>query len=321
MNDPKSQPIDVEEQRAWLAEYKRDSGLPWSQLASRLGPEFKTSTLSLFVGGKYNAPGEWIAEGIFRFRQTLASQAAIRAEGPEIPTYFPTETSGQLIRLLQYAQRGRITVGALAAGISKSTTAEHFRACNANVFLITVFPSTSGIYGMLRAVLKQLGVPNASGSPEVLSNQVMDRVGGLANPLLIFDEAQHLTVRAIEEIRGWYDLTGVGIALLGNKSLLQQLEGGNRSDAFAQIFSRVSLRLVRLQPLAADVDSLLEAWRIDDAKVGAEIHRIAKLPGALRSATWTLELAHMLASGGKEELALVHVQDAWAQLSSRSVAA
>jgi len=321
MNDPKSQPIDVEEQRAWLEEFKRDSGLPWSQIAGRLGPDFKSSTISLFVTGKYAGRLDWIAEAIFRFRQTLVAQAAIRAEGPEIPGYFPTETSDRLIRLLHYAQRGRITVGALAAGISKTTVAHYFQACNSNVFVITVFPSTSGIFGMLKAVLKSLGVPNAAGSPEVLSNQVMDRVRNLANPLLVFDEAQHLTVRAIEEIRGWYDLTGVGICLLGNKSLLQQLEGGNRSDAFAQIFSRVSLRVVKLRPTTADVDALLEAWRIHDEKIAAEIHRIAQLPGALRSATWTLELAHMIAAGGKEELTVGDVQDAWAQLSSRSVAA
>src|SRR5690606_6308580 len=133
----------------------------------------------------------------------------------------------------------------------------YFRACNANVFLITAFPSSSGLDGMIKAVLEQLGVPKAVGSPAVLSRQVMDRVANLANPLLVFDEAQHLTVRAIEEIRGWYDVTGVGITLLGNKSLLQQLEGGNRTDAFAQIFSRVSLRLVRLHPLTEDVEALL----------------------------------------------------------------
>jgi DNA transposition AAA+ family ATPase len=321
MNDPKEQPIDIEEQRAWLNEYKRDTGQSWAQIASRLGERFKTSTLSLFAGGNYNAPGEWIAEGVFRLRQTLATLAALRTEGPEIPAYFPTETSGQIVRLLQYAQRGRITVGALAAGISKSTTAHHYQACNANVFLVHLAPSTSGIYGMQRAVLKALGVAGATGTPEALSSQIMDRVGNLKNPRLVFDEAQHLTVKAIEEIRSWHDETGVGICFLGNKSLLRQLEGGNRSDAFAQIFSRISLRLVRLAPLASDVDALLEAWRIHDEKVAQEIHAIASRPGALRSATWTLELAHMLATGGKEELTVNHVQDAWAQLSSRSVAA
>ncbi len=321
MNDPKDQPIDIEEQRLWLVEHKRDTGLSWPQLAARLGPDVKHQTLSLFASKNYKGRLEPMAEAIFRYRQTLAQQAAIRAEAPEIPGFFPTATTNQLIHLLRWAHRGRITVAALAAGCSKSITAEHYRACNTNVFVVPIRPATSGLYAMCKAVLRALGVPNASGSPEALSTMVMDRLQTLENPLIVFDEAQHLTVRAIEEMRGWYDVTGVGIALFGNKSLLQQLEGGNRSDAFAQIFSRVSLKLVKLQPLAEDVDALIDAWGITDPAIHAEIHRIAKLPGALRSATWTLELATMLAQGGKEELAVSHVQDAWAQLSSRGVAA
>jgi DNA transposition AAA+ family ATPase len=149
----------------------------------------------------------------------------------------------------------------------------------------------------------------------------MERVRHLQNPLLIIDEAQHLTVKSIEEIRSWHDATGIGIALFGNESVQQQLDGGMRSAAFAQIFSRVSLKIVRSFPLAADVDAMLEAWDVHDDKVRDEMHRIAQVPGALRGATFALELAHMLASGQGETLDLRHVQDAWAQLSSRTVAA
>jgi DNA transposition AAA+ family ATPase len=321
VNDPKDQPIDIDEQRRWLIEFKEQTGLSWAQVASRLGPDINKSTISLFAGNNYNAPGDRLAVAIFRFRQTLATQATLNGEGPEIPGYFETPTSKQLIRLLQYAQRGRITVGALAAGLSKSTVAKHYQACNSNVFLVSFAPSTSGIYGMQRAVLRVFGVPGAAGSPEMLSRRMMEVVRGLHNPLLIADEAQHLTVKAIEEMRSWHDETGLGIALFGNKSLMRQLEGGNRSDAFAQIFSRVSLKLVRLSPLSEDVEALLDAWRIADEGIGAEIHRIAKLPGALRSATWTLELAHILAASEREAVTVRHVQDAWAQLSSRATAA
>lgn len=329
MNDPKAQPIDIEEQRAWLIEHKKDTGLSYAQIASRLGPEINKTSLSLFAGAKYNAPEDRFAEAIFRFRQTLAAQMALRVESPNIPSYFPTPTSTQILGLLQFAQRGRVTVGALASGLGKTIAVKHFRRCNTNVFYVKIAPSTSSIFGMQKAVLRALGVAGASGSPEALSRRIMDRLFSLTNPLLVFDEAQHLTVKAIEEIRSWYDdtddddesLARVGISFFGDKRLLPQLEGANRSDLFAQIFSRISLRMVRLQALDGDIDALLEAWGVEDEKVVQEIHPIAKRPGALRNATWTLELATMLARGGKEELVVGHVQDAWAQLSSRSVAA
>jgi len=327
MNDPKAQPIDIEEQRAWINEYKRDTGLSWNEIARRLGQgrpgqDLKMSTLSLFAGNKYAAPGEWIAEAIFKFRQTLASQAALRSKGVEVPGYFDTETSGHLIYRLSWAQRGRIVVCALAAGLGKTIAAKHFQACNASVFRVTMKPSTSGLFNMQHAVLKKgLGVTTASGSTEKLSSLIMDRVENLTNPLLIVDEAQHLTVKAIEEIRSWHDETGLGIALLGNESVQQKLDGGRRSPEYAQIFSRISLHMSRSLPLAADVEAVLEAWRVDDRRVCEEIHRLALLPGTLRGVSHALELGHMLAAAEQEPLALKHIKEAWTQLSSRSVAA
>jgi hypothetical protein len=66
---------------------------------------------------------------------------------------------------------------------------------------------------------------------------------------------------------------------------------------------------------------MLDAWRISDADITAFVHTIAMKPGGLRGATFVLELAHMVARASGEELAVGHVQDAWAQLSTRPVAA
>lgn len=317
MHDPKSQPIDIDEQREWLKEHKDDTGLSWTDLSGRIG--IAKSTLSLFVHNKYGAPGDTIAAAVYRYRQTLASQAAINLKSVEIPEYFPTETSGDLINLLQWAQRGRIVLGALGPGLSKTITSRYYQACNTNVFLTTISPATAGIRSMQHAVLIALGDRSASGNMEALSKAVKDRVRHLNKPLLILDEAQHLTVASIEEIRHWHDETGLGIALFGNETVQQRLDGGNRSAAFAQIFSRVSMKLVRSKPLTGDVEAMLDAWNIHDEKVAKEIHRIAQLPGALRGVTFTLELASMLALSANEDLSIGHVQDAWTQLSRRTI--
>ena len=68
-----------------------------------------------------------------------------------------------------------------------------------------------------------------------------------------------------------------------------------------------------------DVDKMLDAWGIMDPAIAREIHRIAQLPGALRGATFTLELANMLAIAEHADLDVKHVTDAWAQLSRRTV--
>lgn len=317
MNDPKKQNIDIEQQREWLIKHKSETDLSWRQLEARIGRA--GSTLSAFAGSKYGAPGDLIAEEIWVYRQTLAAKAALSTQRVELPEYFPTATSLRLTHLLSWGKQGRIVMAAMGPGMSKTITAKHFDACNSNVFLVTISPATSGIRAMLRAVLHAMGVANPTGDIQSLSMQIKDRASKLQDPLLILDEAQHLTVQSIEEIRHWHDATGMGVAMLGNEQVQQKIDGGSRAAAFAQLFSRVAHSITSPRPLPEDVDAMLDAWGIQDPGVAREVHRIAQLPGALRGATFTLELASMLAIAEHADLGLKHVEDAWAQLSRRAV--
>lgn len=317
MNDPKLKHVDVEEQREWLKKHKTETGLSWRDLGARL--DINDKTLALFASNKYGAPGDFIAEAIFRHRQTLAAQAAMALRSVEIPPYYPTRTSLDLIQLLAWGQRGRIVMAAMGPGMSKTTTAKHFKACNSGVFMVTISPATSGIRAMERAVLHAMGDSSPTGDIQGMAMQIKDRVAKMQKPLLIVDEAQHLTVQSIEEVRHWHDATGMGIALLGNEQVQQKIDGGSRAAAFAQLFSRVAQSIVRSRPLPKDVEVLLDAWDIMDPAIAREVHRIAQLPGALRGVTFTLELAKMLAISEHTELNVKHVEDAWAQLSRRTV--
>lgn len=321
MNDPKDQPIDVEEQRDWLNEHKKDTGLSWKQLSSRTGVAL--STLSLFSGGNYGAPGDKIAQSIFRYRQTLAVQASLKIEMPVVPSYYETETSRQLVDLLSMAQRGRIVVAALSPGMSKTMTARHYQACNVNTFLVTCSPALASIVALQHEIMAKLGNPSLQGLPHTISRAIRRRFADLGNPLLIVDEAQHLTERSFDELRSWHDdpEVSLGIALLGNAGLYQKLGANDRGIDRAQLFSRIGNHLVRVKPLRDDVEALLDAWGIKNPQVEALVHQIAQTPGALRQASFVLEMATMLARAENSELALNHVQDAWAQRSARAVAA
>lgn len=318
MNDPKATPVDTEEQRNWLIDHRRTTGASWAEMAKRTG--IAQGTLSQFGSDKgYGGNEAKVAEDVYRYRQFLASQATIEVEAPELPGYFESETSRQLTGLLTWAQRGRIVVAALGPGLGKSKTAAQYAACYPNVFVATMTPSSSGVNNMQVEVLEALGETNASGTPQKLSRRIRTRVANLRNPLLIIDEAQHLSEKAIEEIRGWNDSTNVGIALFGNESVIQRLEGGSRRAAFAQLYSRVSMRMVRSLPLNGDVDALALAWNIHNEPTIATLRKVCMTPGGLRSGTMALELASMLASAEKSVVGSGHIQDAWAQLTTRAV--
>ncbi|MEL7681096.1 AAA family ATPase [Citromicrobium bathyomarinum] len=308
---------EVEKERQWLIAHKTELGCSWPAMASRLDAKIKHNTLSVWIGGKYQGPDDRFVEAIRRYRHSLTSRARIEVNLPTAPHFYETEVSKRLTAMLEWAKRGRIVYAALGAGLGKTRTGKRFQELNSNVFVIAVAPSCSGINSLQKEVLDAFGIKVQTGTSQILSRRIVDFIDGAPDCLLLFDEAQHLTPKAIEEIRSWHDKTGVGIALFGNEQVQQTLDGGARSAAFAQIFSRVAMSLTRSKPFDADIEAMLDGWSIEDDDVRKEVTRIAKLPGALRGATHVLEVAHMLALVDETALTLRHVQDAWAQLSKR----
>ncbi|MBY0393076.1 MAG: AAA family ATPase, partial [Novosphingobium sp.] len=209
----------------------------------------------------------------------------------------------------------------VGAGLGKTQTARQFKACFPNVFYASMKPSTAGVNTMQIEVLKAMGERSPKGTPQALSQRVVEIARNSHLPLLIIDEAQHLSEKAVEEIRSWNDEAGLGIALFGNIKVLKRIEGGGRDDAFAQLYSRLSMRMVRPLPLKADAVALAQAWQIFDDALTNEVVRIAQYPGGLRGATMSLEIASMIAASERRPLQVDDLKSAWVQLSTRGGAA
>lgn len=319
MNNPENQPVDINDMREWLIDHKRATGMSWTDLSKRTG--IAAGTLSQFGSAKgYAGDEQRLADQVYRYRQQLAAQAAIKVTAPEIPGYFAGPTAQDIITALSWAQRGRVVVVATGAGMGKTTTEKHYQASVSNVWIATIRPSSAGVMNMQQTVLAALGDREANGPPNKLTALIIAKLQGTGG-LLIIDEAQHLSEKALEEIRSWHDETGVGIVLSGNIKVLSRLEGGNRRDDFAQLFSRVAHRVVRALPLAGDADALCDAWDLGDEMSRKAVREICMKPGALRGATFTLELAHMIAASEGVGVTAGHIRDCWAQLSTRQVAA
>lgn len=318
MNNPSEVEIDVEEQREWLNEHKKNASLSWSQLAPQTG--VPQGTLSPFSNGKYFGNNQEVARKIFRYRQTIVQQAQLRVEAPDIPGYFETRTSRELMNLLAWSQRGRLTYCAGGPGIGKTTTAREYRERAANVWLITCKPSLKSVTALLQETLRCMGDAASRASMSEMSHYLLKKLTGTKG-LLVFDDAQHLSIDQIEEARGWYDQTGVGIALLGNDQVAARMEGGYRRAAFAQLYSRVGMRMTRPLPLIEDIEALAIEWKIEDEAIVVYLKDIGRKPGGLRSVTFALEIGDMLARSENSDLTLKHIQSAWMQINSRPVAA
>ena len=78
---------------------------------------------------------------------------------------------------------------------------------------------------------------------------------------------------------------------------------------------RTGRYLSAIVPLCAE--ALAAAWKIEDPRMIAFLQEIVAKPGALRGATFALEVAHMLAVAQGVKVNLQHLKKAWAQNSAR----
>lgn len=315
--------VDIEENRAWLKSYRANTGLSWKELAKRTGVAY--GTLSQFGSDKgYSGNETPLAEAIARYRQLIATQSVMDIDAPIEPGYFDTQTSEELMTLFSWCQRGEMGYAALSSGLGKSTAAYEFKARYPNVTIATMSPSCASLHSMLVTILEEMGEANASGTPKKLSLMIRERFARQRNPLLILDEAQEMTVKAIEEVRSWHDVLEkrglpLGIVFLGDKRLAQLIQNGTGKNDLPQLRRRM-MPLVRLKSYSSDITALAAAWNVVADNAVAELHRIAEI-GGIGLGSKCLKLGTIFAAARKEALGVDHLQEAVQQLAPRGVAA
>ena len=302
----------IESARAALAQFKIDSRLSWDALGDMVGRA--GSTLSLFCTGKYEGRGLPIAEQIEKFFAAKAAEREMGLGAVRVPGFVETPFAADMMATLRFAQSGEIVAIACAPGLGKTETARAYRAAGVNVWLATMTRSTSRMQPMQIAVLKAMGVSTPKGTPQQLSAEIMAKMAN-ARGLLIIDEFHELGEDAVEEIRSWHDATGVGMAFIGDYRVIATIEGRRDRREKAQIFSRLSKRLVRHQASGLDAATLLDAWGITDEASRRFAAGVAVKQGGLRSMTKMLKLAHF-AGDGSGTVSLADLRAARAQLTS-----
>ncbi|WP_439532072.1 AAA family ATPase [Polymorphobacter sp.] len=307
--------IDIDTVRQQLVAHKLEKGVSWGDLAARIG--IAQGTLSNFGIDKYEGDNLKVATSIVRWFQAEKEQATLRAQMTiDAPSFQMTRAAREITAMLRWAQRGKFVVVASSPGFGKTSALDQYQVDTPQVWKATMAPSTSGVPTMLTTILASMGDKEARGTPLMLSGRIRQKVRNTGG-LIALDEAQHLTLKALEELRSIHDATGVGIALLGNAELLQLLEGTSRATSHAQLFGRVSMRIVKNLAYPEDGVMLGRAWGIANERMLKWLGEQTVKPGGLRSVSFTIELAMMLASGEGRELAFEHLRDAWAQLSHR----
>lgn len=287
--------------------------IPATVVAKEAGIAY--GTLTPFLSGIYAGRNDRIAAEVQKWLRNRVVRQQVAAMAPAAPRFIATPTAEAFQAIFAHAQHMpdfAVVVG--APGVGKTSAACHYTRSTPNVFKITAHPMLQSPRALLDELSRALSVFSGGGQHRVQRALVAKLRGSGA--LLMVDEAQHLSPPALDQLRSIHDDAEVGVVLIGNPAVYGRLEGQGRTKEFAQLFSRVGMRLTKPKPVKADIDALLDAWGMEDTEARGLLHAIARKPGALRGMTKTLKLAHMLASAERRKVGTADIREAFQRLSS-----
>ena len=295
-----------------------EDGLSMAQVAKAV--DIPAGTWTNFMGGTYagklerlvNAGRAWLAA-----RQTRKRTQAIL---PKAPLFVPTQSASQIIATLEHAQHAPdFVVISGGAGIGKTTSIQHYRRTAPSVWVITGEPTLRSAWMLLDYIAEAMDMTGGR-STQKQSRTLVRRLQG-SGGLIIVDEAQHLSTQALDQLRTLHDLAGIGVAVVGNETVYSRIQGGARTAEFAQLHSRVGMRLARAKPTRADIEAMIDAWKVEGERERKLLTAIARKPGALRIMTKVVLLAHRNAAAEGRSLQAEHIDAAFTRLAGEQLSA
>lgn len=293
---------------------KLSRGVAWPVLAGEMN--VPSGTLSSFFSawpkGSYQGDVQKMASALAKWSSNRKQRQSVARQSVVIPTFQETPTAEDILTSLRFAQHTpMITMVVGVPGIGKTTTAEQYADVSANVHLVTMEPSMNTPNGLMMEIAETIGI--AERSPSRLSGAIGKRLKGIG-ALLIIDEAQHLKIPALDQLRSFHDKYKFGIALLGNETL-EAVVFGKRDTSTAQIRSRIGMKRTKKKLTPGDACMLIERWGVTNPDSVMLLKAIAAKPGALRNITMVMRQASLAAIGTDGAVTPDLIRQSWAALS------
>jgi DNA transposition AAA+ family ATPase len=201
-------------------------------------------TFAAWLNGTYQGNNDRVEDAAAVWLDARKVKGALGATMPVAPGFIDTAGSVAVISVLEHAQHAPdFVVITGASGLGKTMTCEAYQKRAPSVWIVTCQPCISTPRAILQRIMDEFcGSDRVAGYR--VAGAIVKRMQGTGG-LLIVDEAQHLSSAALDQLRTIYDLAGIGIALVGNPTIYSRLEGDGRRAQFAQLYSRVGMRLDR----------------------------------------------------------------------------
>lgn len=215
--------------------YMTEKSMSQAKFAAAIGSS--ESVISRYLKGDYPNP-ETINGKVEQYlsKENLREQST----GVHEIGFVMTAVSAQVWNVLEYTRLQR-TIGVVYgdAGIGKTKTSREWAKGKSDVVMITATPAFANPKPFLKLLAKAFKTTR-TGTMDDIYLDVLEKLEN-RDITLIIDEAQHLTIKALEIVRSINDTTQTAIILIGNEVVYSKLLGKQKAE-FAQLFSRIGMR-------------------------------------------------------------------------------
>lgn len=185
-----------------VEEYLASSGLSQNKMAQAVG--LSQTALSNWRRKIYNGDPAYVEGKLKEYFETQAAREAVEEQAAPYLSdtgYVPTTVSEDIYKGIKFAQleRGMVVLHG-DAGIGKTEGARKFlHDYPHNTVFITATPTTGSLNCIIKLLARALGVPEMRGRMDTML-AIREKLAG-TNKVVIIDEAQHLRLPALEELR------------------------------------------------------------------------------------------------------------------------
>lgn len=297
---PATAPDNSDEIRAQLRAHLQATDQSQAATSQKIG--VSSTTLSRWLSAQYEGDNSIIEDKVKAY---LALQGERVAKRVRNVGYVETTASKKLYSLLTHAQVcSDIVVMFGHPGVSKTLTCQEYQSRNPNVWHVELSPATRSAKNTLRAICAVLHI-SASNDIFAMQENVVKKLSN-SQGLLVLDEAQNLSVEAIEQTRHIWDKAKIGFAYVANQQFLNGIDSGKHCEVLDRFRSRIVKQIKVGKPTKADANKIMDAWGID-GDCRAQLLQIANGSGALREMCTVLKNAARIAQSMGAELCCDHI--------------
>ena len=270
-----------------LKEFIAASGKTQAATARELGAS--EALLSQFLSCTYKGNINDVTEKVKQYIEDKTQKSKPSC----LPKFTETSTTKGIWYALKFAHvHGDIALIYGEAGQGKSETLREYTRKNDKVIYIEADTTISNAKSILEELWEAIG--NKNKEPErYLKKGIIEALKD-SRTLIIIDDAQYLTLKAMEIMRVIHENAKIGIVFSGNQHVYDKMLG-QEATQYAQLYSRIGIKkYVPAMISIEDVREILKDYEISKDCL-AFLHKLANSRGGLRYMLKIYMMAEMAA--------------------------